>query len=56
MKLPQATHHDIDRIIHLAADSDGDRSMLGPRASFDTNVTGRPRRAPREWELARWAC
>ena len=33
-------HHDIERVIHFAAESHVDRSILGPRAFFDTNVSG----------------
>ena len=32
--------HEIDTIIHLAADSHVDRSISGPRASLETNVIG----------------
>jgi dTDP-glucose 4,6-dehydratase len=31
---------DVERVIHFAAESHVDRSILGPRAFFDTNVTG----------------
>jgi len=31
---------DIERVIHFAAESHVDRSILGPLAFFDTNVTG----------------
>lgn len=32
--------HEIDAIVHFAAESHVDRSILGPRAFFDTNVGG----------------
>jgi len=32
--------HDIERVIHFAAESHVDRSILGPRAFVETNVTG----------------
>ena len=32
--------YDIDRVVHFAAESHVDRSILGPRAFVETNVTG----------------
>ena len=32
--------HDVERVVHFAAESHVDRSILGPRAFVDTNVTG----------------
>jgi len=32
--------HDIDQVVHFAAESHVDRSILGPRAFIETNVTG----------------
>ena len=34
------TEHQIDAIVHFAAESHVDRSILGPRAFFETNVGG----------------
>jgi dTDP-glucose 4,6-dehydratase len=34
------TLHDVERVIHFAAESHVDRSILGPRAFFETNVLG----------------
>jgi dTDP-glucose 4,6-dehydratase len=33
-------HHDIERVVHFAAESHVDRSILGPRAFVETNVNG----------------
>jgi dTDP-glucose 4,6-dehydratase len=47
--------YDIERVIHFAAESHVDRSILGPRVFFDTNVSGTVNlliAAREQWESA----